>query len=145
MGGLADAFDENKLSWIGEYEELKALLTPEEYTAARESTLNAHYTQPVIIHSMYQALENLGFEKGNILEPSCGIGNFFGMMPESIKNEKSRLFGVELDDVSGRIAKVLYPNANIQVNGFENVKYPNNFFDVEIMIKMWYIKYKCIG
>lgn len=129
-GGLADAFDENKLSWIGEYEELKALLTPEEYTAARESTLNAHYTQPVIIHSMYQALENLGFEKGNILEPSMGIGNFFGMLPEKLR--QSHLYGVELDSISGRIGKLLYPDANIQIKGFEKTDYPNDFFDVAI-------------
>ncbi|MFQ9013360.1 MAG: DEAD/DEAH box helicase family protein [Lacrimispora saccharolytica] len=129
-GGLADAFDENKSSWSGEYEELKALLTPEEYTAARESTLNAHYTQPVIIHSMYQALENLGFEKGNILEPSMGIGNFFGMLPEKLR--QSHLYGVELDSISGRIGKLLYPDANIQIKGFEKTDYPNDFFDVAI-------------
>lgn len=131
-GGLSEAFDSTKVNWSQEYQELKSVLTDEEYRAARSSTLNAHYTSPMLIKGIYQALENMGFSGGNILEPSCGIGNFFGMMPESIKNEKSRLFGVELDDVSGRIAKVLYPNANIQVNGFENVKYPNNFFDVVV-------------
>ena len=129
-GGLPDAFDESKASWSEEYQELKDLLTKEEYAAARESTLNAHYTQPVIIHSMYQALENLGFEKGNILEPSMGIGNFFGMLPEKLR--QSHLYGVELDSISGRIGKLLYPDANIQIKGFEKTDYPNDFFDVAI-------------
>lgn len=129
-GGLADAFDENKPSWTNEYQELKAILTKEEYAAARASTLNAHYTQPVIIESMYQVLQNLGFEKGNILEPSMGVGNFFGMLPEKL--EQSKLYGVELDSISGRIAKLLYPSANIQIKGFEKTDYPNDFFDVAI-------------
>ena len=129
-GGLPDAFDESKASWSDEYQELKDLLTQEEYAAARESTLNAHYTQPVIIESMYQVLQNLGFEKGNILEPSMGVGNFFGMLPDKL--QQSRLYGVELDSISGRIAKLLYPNADIQIKGFEKTDYPNDFFDVAI-------------
>ena len=129
-GGLPDAFDESKASWSEEYQELKDLLTKEEYAAARESTLNAHYTQPVIIESMYQVIQNLGFEKGNILEPSMGVGNFFGRLPDKL--QQSRLYGVELDSISGRIAKLLYPNADIQIKGFEKTDYPNDFFDVAI-------------
>lgn len=129
-GGLADAFDENKPAWETEYLELKTVLTPEEYAAARASTLNAHYTQPIVIESMYQALGNMGFEKGNILEPAMGVGNFFGMLPE--KMEASKLYGVELDSISGRIASLLYPDANIQIKGFEKTDYPNDFFDVVI-------------
>ena len=129
-GGLADAFDETKAAWETEYLELKTVLTPEEYAAARASTLNAHYTQPIVIESMYQVLENLGFTKGNILEPSMGIGNFFGMLPENLN--QSKLYGVELDSISGRIAKLLYPDANIQIRGFEKTDYPNDFFDVAI-------------
>ena len=129
-GGLADAFDETKSAWETEYLELKTVLTPEEYAAARASTLNAHYTQPIVIESMYQALENLGFTKGNILEPSMGVGNFFGMLPEKLN--QSKLYGVELDSISGRIAKLLYPDANIQIKGFEKTDYPNDFFDVAI-------------
>ena len=104
-GGLADAFDETKAAWETEYLELKTVLTPEEYAAAGASTLNAHYTQPIVIESMYQVLENLGFTKGNILEPSMGVGNFFGMLPENLN--QSKLYGVELDSISGRIAKLL--------------------------------------
>ena len=129
-GGLADAFDETKAAWETEYLELKTVLTPEEYAAARASTLNAHYTQPIVIDSMYQVLENLGFTKGNILEPSMGVGNFFGMLPENLN--QSKLYGVELDSISGRIAKQLYPDANIQIKGFEKTDYPNDFFDVTI-------------
>jgi N12 class adenine-specific DNA methylase/adenine-specific DNA methylase len=129
-GGLADAFDETKSAWETEYLELKTVLTPEEYAAARASTLNAHYTQPIVIESMYQVLENLGFTKGNILEPSMGVGNFFGMLPENLN--QSKLYGVELDSISGRIAKLLYPDANIQTKGFEKTDYPNDFFDVAI-------------
>nr|WP_264472682.1 DEAD/DEAH box helicase family protein [Coprococcus catus] len=129
-GGLADAFDETKAAWETEYLELKTALTPEEYAAARASTLNAHYTQPIVIESMYQVLENLGFIKGNILEPSMGVGNFFGMIPENLN--QSKLYGVELDSISGRIAKMLYPDANIQIKGFEKTDYPNDFFDVAI-------------
>ena len=129
-GGLVDAFDETKAAWETEYLELKTVLTPEEYAAARASTLNAHYTQPIVIESMYQVLENLGFTKGNILEPSMGVGNFFGMLPENLN--QSKLYGVELDSISGRIAKQLYPDANIQIKGFEKTDYPNDFFDVTI-------------
>ncbi len=129
-GGLADAFDESKSAWAGEYQELKSLLSEQEYASARESTLNAHYTSPVIIRSIYQALENMGFEKGNVLEPAMGIGNFFGMLPE--KMQESRLYGVELDGITGRIAKQLYPTANIKISGFEKTDYPNDFFDVAV-------------
>ncbi len=129
-GGLADAFDESKTNWTAEYQKLKNLLTPEEYRMARESTLNAHYTSPAIIRSMYDAIEKMGFTKGNILEPSMGIGNFFGMMPDSMK--ESRLYGVELDGITGRIAKQLYPQADVQIKGFEKTDYPNDFFDIAI-------------
>ena len=129
-GGLADAFDESKANWAGEYQELKDLLSDAEYASARESTLNAHYTSPVIIRSIYEALENMGFEKGNVLEPAMGIGNFFGMLPE--KMQDSRLYGVELDGITGRIAKQLYPKANIKISGFEKTDYPNDFFDVAV-------------
>ena len=128
-GGLADAFDEKKDAWADEYHELKNALTEEEYTAARESTLNAHYTSPVIIRGIYRALEQIGFRGGNILEPSMGIGNFFGMLPDSMQN--SRLYGVELDSVSGRIAKKLYPKAQITVVGFETTN-QHNFYDLAI-------------
>lgn len=126
-GGLADAFDEKKDAWADEYHELKNTLTEGEYTAARESTLNAHYTSPVIIRGIYRALEQIGFKGGNILEPSMGIGNFFGMLPDSVQN--SRLYGVELDSVSGRIAKKLYPKAQITVAGFETTN-QHNFYDL---------------
>lgn len=129
-GGLSDAFDESKTNWTTEYQELKNLLSPEEYRMARESTLNAHYTSPAIIRSMYKVIERMGFKKGNILEPSMGIGNFFGMMPESMK--ESRLYGVELDSITGRIARLLYPKADIQIKGFEKTDYPNDFFDIAI-------------
>ena len=110
-GGLPDAFDESKPGWASEYQALKAALTPEEYTAARASTLNAHYTSPTVIRAIYEAVGNMGFQTGNILEPSMGIGNFFGMLPENMQS--SRLYGVELDSITGRIAKQLYPKANI--------------------------------
>lgn len=129
-GGLADVFDESKAKWSKEYQELKQLLSKEEYSSARESTLNAHYTSPVIIRSIYDTLEKMGFEKGNVLEPSMGIGNFFGMLPE--KMQDSRLFGVELDSITGRIAKQLYQKADIQISGFEKTNYPNDFFDVAV-------------
>ena len=129
-GGLADAFDESKSAWAGEYQELKSLLSDTEYASARESTLNAHYTSPVIIRSIYEALEKMGFEKGNVLEPAMGIGNFFGMLPE--KMQDSRLYGVELDGITGRIAKQLYPKADIKISGFEKIDYPNDFFDVAV-------------
>ena len=126
---MADAFDEKKDAWADEYHELKNTLTEGEYTAARESTLNAHYTSPVIIRGIYRALEQIGFKGGNILEPSMGIGNFFGMLPDSVQN--SRLYGVELDSVSGRIAKKLYPKAQITVAGFETTN-QHNFYDLAI-------------
>ena len=129
-GGLADAFDETKSNWSSECAELKEILTSEEYASARESTLNAHYTSPDIIRGIYNTLERFGFDKGNILEPSMGIGNFFGMLPESM--EQSRLYGVELDSISGRIARQLYPKADVQIKGFEKTTYPNDFFDVAI-------------
>lgn len=127
-GGLADAFDERK--WANEYKELKELLTPEDYAAARSSTLNAHYTSPAIIKAIYNGLDNMGFKHGKILEPAMGIGNFFGAIPENMKN--SKLYGVELDTLSGRIAKQLYPDANIQIKGFEKTAFQSNFFDVAI-------------
>lgn len=127
-GGLADAFDESK--WSKEYSELQGLLTSEEYNAARESTLNAHYTAPVVINAMYQVISNLNFQTGNILEPSMGIGNFFGMLPEQMKD--STLYGVELDNISGKIAKQLYPKADIQIKGFEKTGYTDNTFDIVI-------------
>ena len=129
-GGLPDAFDETKPQWNREYAELKELLTDAEYRSARASTLNAHYTSPVVIRAIYQAIESMGFRTGNILEPSCGIGNFFGMLPESMAD--SKLYGVELDDLTGRIAKQLYQKANIQIDGFENAPFPDSFFDVAI-------------
>ena len=129
-GGLPDAFDESKPQWSEEYAELKELLTSEEYRSARASTLNAHYTSPTVIRAMYQAIESMGFRTGNILEPSCGIGNFFGMLPESMTG--SKLYGVELDDLTGRIARQLYQKANIQIDGFENAVFPDSFFDVAI-------------
>jgi len=129
-GGLADAFDESKSNWSDEYVQLKGLLTDEEYKAARESTLNAHYTSPVIIRSIYEALGNMGFEKGNVLEPAMGVGNFFGMLPE--KMQDSRLYGVELDDITGRIARQLYPKADVRISGFEKTDFQNDFFDVAV-------------
>ena len=128
-GGLADAFDPDKRDWSGEYKELKAALTPEEYTAARGSTLNAHYTSPTVIRAIYNALGKMGFQTGNILEPAMGVGNFFGMLPEEMRG--SRLYGVELDSISGRIAKQLYPKANITVAGFETTD-RKDFFDVAV-------------
>ncbi|MBQ8940777.1 MAG: nucleotidyltransferase domain-containing protein [Firmicutes bacterium] len=129
-GGLADAFDSRKDSWATEYNELKDLLSPEEYSSARATVLNSHFTSPVIIQAMYKGLERLGFEGGTILEPSMGIGNFFGAMPDSLKN--SKLYGVELDDLTGRIAKQLYPEANIQIKGFQKTTFNSNSFDVAI-------------
>ena len=128
-GGLADAFDENKPNWADEFAELYATLSPEEYAAARASTLNAHYTSPTVIRAIYDAVENMGFQTGNILEPSMGVGNFFGMLPESMKS--SRLYGVELDSITGRIAKQLYPKADITVAGFETTD-RKDFFDLAI-------------
>ena len=128
-GGLADAFDPEKPAWALEYAQLKGLLTPEEYAAARSSTLNAHYTSPTVIQAIYEAVGRMGFETGNILEPSMGAGNFFGMLPEKMRN--SRLYGVELDPVSGRIAKQLYPKADITVGGFETTD-RRDFFDLAV-------------
>ena len=128
-GGVADAFDPDKPAWAAEYAELKELLTPEEYEAARASTLNAHYTSPTVIRAVYEAVEQMGFRTGNILEPSMGVGNFFGMLPESMAG--SRLYGVELDSISGRIAKQLYPKADITVAGFETTD-RRDFYDLAI-------------
>ena len=128
-GGLADAFDPDKESWSKEYAQLKELLTPEEYAAARGSTLNAHYTSPTVIKAIYEAVGRMGFETGNILEPSCGVGNFFGMLPEEMRN--SHLYGVELDSISGRIAQQLYPKADITVAGFETTD-GRDFYDLAI-------------
>ena len=128
-GGIADAFDPDKENWTAEYAELKDLLTPEEYEAARASTLNAHYTSPVVIHAMYEALERMGFQNGNILEPAMGVGNFFGCLPDGMKD--SRLYGVELDSITGRIAKQLYPKANITVAGYETTD-RRDFYDIAI-------------
>ena len=128
-GGLSDAFDPNKDSWAKEYAELKGLLSEDEYAAARSSTLNAHYTSPVVIRSIYDAVEKMGFQSGNILEPSMGVGNFFGMLPDSMQN--SRLYGVELDSITGRIAKKLYPQADITVAGFETTD-RRDFYDLAV-------------
>ena len=128
-GGLADAFDPGKDSWAKEYAELKGLLSEDEYAAARSSTLNAHYTSPVVIRSIYDAVEKIGFQSGNILEPSMGAGNFFGMLPTSMAD--SRLYGVELDSITGRIAKKLYPQADITVAGFETTD-RRDFYDLAV-------------
>ena len=128
-GGLADAFDESKQNWAAEFRELRELLTPEEYTAARASTLNAHYTSPTVIKAIYEAVGNMGFRTGNILEPSMGVGNFFGCLPEQMQG--SKLYGVELDSITGRIAKQLYPKADITVAGFETTD-RRDFYDLAI-------------
>ena len=128
-GGLADAFDPEKAGWRAEYDELKGVLTPEEYAAARASTLNAHYTSPTVIRAIYDAVENMGFQTGNILEPAMGVGNFFGLLPQEMQG--SRLYGVELDSITGRIAKQLYPKADISVAGFETTD-RKDFFDLAV-------------
>jgi len=128
-GGLADAFDETKDNWKNEFAELYATLSPEEYAAARSSTLNAHYTSPTVINAIYEAVGNMGFETGNILEPSMGVGNFFGCLPEAMQN--SKLYGVELDSITGRIAKQLYPKADITIAGFETTD-RRDFYDLAI-------------
>ena len=128
-GGLADAFDPNKENWSAEYTQLKGLLSEDEYAAARSSTLNAHYTSPVVIRSIYDAVEKMGFQSGNILEPSMGVGNFFGMLPDTMQD--SRLYGVELDSITGRIAKKLYPQADITVAGFETTD-RRDFYDLAV-------------
>lgn len=130
-GGLANAFDSSKTDWSKEYAELKTLLAPEEYSSARSSTLNAHYTSYTIISSIYSALDNMGFKGGKILEPALGTGNFFGSMPEEMRNN-SQLSGVEIDSITGRIAKLLYPSANIQIKGYEDTNFENNSFDVAV-------------
>ncbi len=129
-GAIPQAFDSTNTKWSNEYAELKELLTEKEYEAARHSTMNAHYTSPTVISAMYNVLDNLGFEKGNILEPAMGTGNFFGMLPELYKD--SKLYGVELDSITGRIAQQLYPNADIQVTGYEKTSFPDKCFDVAI-------------
>ena len=128
-GGLADAFDPSKDSWAKEYAELKGLLSEDEYAAARSSTLNAHYTSPTVIRGIYDAVERMGFQSGNILEPSMGVGNFFGMLPDNMAD--SRLYGVELDSITGRIAKKLYPQADITVAGFETTDH-RDFYDLAV-------------
>ena len=128
-GGLPQAFDAENASWQKEYQQLKSLLTDEEYAAARGSTLNAHYTSPVVIRAMYEALASMGFQDGNVLEPACGVGNFFGMLPESMS--QSRLYGVELDSITGRMARQLYPDARIEITGFEKTN-RKDFFDVAV-------------
>lgn len=130
-GGMAqEVFSGNNEKWVKEHAELKELLTDEEYAAAKGSTLNAHYTTPTVINAIYKALDNMGFKKGSVLEPAMGVGNFFGCIPEKMKD--SKLYGVELDSITGRIAKQLYPNADIQIKGFEKTDFPDNFFDVAI-------------
>lgn len=130
-GGIANAFDSRKDDWSKEYNELKNLLTDEEYRAARASTMNAHYTSPTVIKAIYDGLANIGFEGGKILEPAMGTGNFFGAMPDTVRSN-SELYGVELDSITGRIAKQLYPSANIQIKGYEQTSFENNSFDVAI-------------
>jgi N12 class adenine-specific DNA methylase len=129
-GGIPQAFDSENASWAKEYTELKSLLTEDEYSMARASTLNAHYTSPVVIRAIYEAVERMGFTTGNVLEPACGVGNFFGLLPESMA--ESKLYGIELDSVTGRIAKQLYPHADITVSGFEKTALPDSFFDVAV-------------
>ena len=129
-GGFSQAFEEGNNQWAGEFTELYSELSPEEYRAARASTLNAFYTSPVVIHAMYEALSNMGLESGNVLEPSCGVGNFMGLVPKSMEDLK--MYGVELDSISGRIAKQLYQKNNISVQGFETAQYPDSFFDCVI-------------
>ena len=130
-GGLSQAFDGNNSQWSSEYKDLKELLTDEEYTAAKGSVLNAHYTSPTVINAIYKGLETLGFDGGNILEPAMGVGNFFGTMPEEMR-KNSHLHGVELDSISGRIARQLYQNADIQITGFEKTEFSDNFFDAAV-------------
>lgn len=129
-GGLADAFDETKSNWADEYKELIVTLSPEEYEQARASTLTAHFTPPVVIKAMYKALSNMGFTQGNILEPSCGIGNFMGLMPDSMR--ESKMYGVELDSITGRIAQQLYQKNSVAIQGFEDSALSDSFFDIAI-------------
>ena len=129
-GVIPYAFEPDKAGWEKEYQELKTALTSEEYASARTSVLNAHYTSPAVIKAMYQAVGDMGFTSGNILEPSCAVGNFFGLLPEEMS--ESKLYGAELDSISGCIAKLLYPDAQIHVTGYEKTGFPNNFFDLAI-------------
>ena len=129
-GGIPQAFEERNSAWAEEYTQLKGVLTSEEYSAARASTLNAFYTSPTVIKAMYEALDNMGLKQGNILEPSCGVGNFMGLLPESMS--ATNMYGVELDPVSGQIAKQLYQKNRIAVQGFEETSYPDSFFDCVI-------------
>ena len=129
-GGLSEVFDKDNSSFSSEFAQLKSLLSDDEYSMARASTLNAHYTSPTVIKAIYDAVERMGFSTGNILEPACGIGHFFGLLPDSMQG--SNLYGVELDSITGRIAKQLYPNANISITGFEKTELPDSFFDLAI-------------
>lgn len=129
-GGLADAFDETKTAWADEFTQLYTTLSPEEYESARASTLTSHFTPPVVIRAMYQALSNMGFTQGNILEPSCGIGNFMGLVPESMS--ESKIYGIELDGITGRIAQQLYQKNSVAIQGYEDTTLPDSFFDVAI-------------
>lgn len=129
-GGMSQAFDKNNKIWFKEYQELKEVLEEAEYISARASVNNSHYTSPIIIKSIYKALENFGYKEGNILELAMGIGKFFSSIPASVDN--SNLYGVEIDDISGRISKQLYKKADIEIKGFEETDYPDNFFDIAI-------------
>ncbi|MEG0379605.1 MAG: N-6 DNA methylase, partial [Eubacterium sp.] len=129
-GGLADAFDPDKSAWSTQYQELKSLLSEEAYRRAKESTLTAFYTPPVVIQVVYQAIERMGFQSGNLLEPACGIGHFIGMLPDPLK--ETRIYGVELDLLSGEIARQLYQKSTIVIQGFEHTDFPDNFFDVAV-------------
>lgn len=129
-GGLPEVFDKNNSSWQKEYDELKNILTEEEYEQARASTLTAFYTPPIVIKNIYRAIENIGFKQGNILEPACGIGNFIGMMPKTLNN--SKIYGIELDSITGRIAKQLYQKSTITIDGYENADLPDSFFDIAV-------------
>lgn len=128
-GGLANAFESDNDKWKNEYSELKGLLTDEEYTAARSTVLDSFYTDTAIVDSIYEVIRNAGFEDGNILEPAMGVGNFFGRLPEELR-DKVNLYGVEKDSLSGRIAQKLYPQADITIDGFENTRFNDNSFDV---------------
>ncbi len=133
-GGLSEVFDKDNSSFANEYTQLKSLLSENEYSMARASTLNAHYTSPIVIKAIYDAIDRMGFTRGNILEPSCGIGSFFGMLPDSMQN--SNLYGIELDSITGRIAKQLYPpNAHISINGFEKTELPDSF--LTLLLEMY--------
>jgi N12 class adenine-specific DNA methylase len=129
-GGISQAFDPQNTSWTNEYTELKALLSPEDWKSARDTTVNAHYTSPTVIKTIYKAVENMGFRAGNVLEPSCGVGNFLGLVPESMKD--SKLFGVEIDSLTGRIARQIYQKSSIAIQGFEDTDLPDSFFDLAI-------------